>query len=219
MGRTFKSERDQRVYDIFADPNPPVSAYLYNHFKRGKAGVLRPKGPSPALAAWLAGHDAKDPKPMTNDTLTRVARIIDPRAWEFADKFAEHSGMRAEIAFETKPSLAKAQALLSEGLLKEDLGGSCGADSAAQGAVATLALFTISAQDLYDLTTHAATASSAAADDNKRRERDAWAQFDAIINRVRTQPADITDQDFELTPEEQAMADAAWKRHEAAGAK
>lgn len=44
----------------------------------------------------------------------------------------------------------------------------------------------ISDEDLKGLTTHAATASSAAADDNKRREREAWAAFDAIINRVRT---------------------------------
>lgn len=56
-------------------------------------------------------------------------------------------------------------------------------------------LFTISAADLADLVTHAATASSAAADDNKRRERDAWAKFDAIVERVRSCPADITDFD------------------------
>lgn len=42
----------------------------------------------------------------------------------------------------------------------------------------------ISKADLAALTTHAATASSAAADDNKRREREAWAQFDEVVERV-----------------------------------
>ena len=77
-------------------------------------------------------------------------------------------------------------------------------------------LFAGSAAGVAGLVTHAATASSAAADDNKRRERDAWAKFDAIVERVRSCPADITDQDFELSPAEQAMVDDAWKRHEAA---
>jgi hypothetical protein len=49
--------------------------------------------------------------------------------------------------------------------------------------------FTISEADLADLTTHAATASTAAADGNRRREREAWAKFDAIIERVRICPA------------------------------
>lgn len=45
-------------------------------------------------------------------------------------------------------------------------------------------LFEISLKDLHALTTHAAVASSAAADDNGRREREAWALFDNIITRV-----------------------------------
>lgn len=78
-------------------------------------------------------------------------------------------------------------------------------------------VFTICEADLAALVTHAATASNAAADDSKRREREAWAQFDAVVDRVKAQPADITDADFELTPADAAKIDAAWERHKAAG--
>jgi hypothetical protein len=42
-----------------------------------------------------------------------VARLIDPKAWEFYDRHKADPSMKAEIAIETKRSLVKADAILS----------------------------------------------------------------------------------------------------------
>jgi len=79
---------------------------------------------------------------MTNDTLTRVARIIDPSAFEEADQFPRDSWPFRGL-WKVDAAMDIAQDLLSEGLIKEELGGSCGADGAvrdAQGAPSAGAL-------------------------------------------------------------------------------
>lgn len=47
----------------------------------------------------------------------------------------------------------------------------------------------ISASELEDLITHAANASSAACHANRTREKEAWVQFDAIVEHVKANPA------------------------------
>lgn len=45
------------VYALFAaNPEAQRSSYLYDHYKRGRAGVMKPND-DPALQAWLAGAD------------------------------------------------------------------------------------------------------------------------------------------------------------------
>lgn len=51
--------KPDRVYEMFmADPEQCRSSYLYDHFKRGQQGVMRPVASQKlALAAWRAGRD------------------------------------------------------------------------------------------------------------------------------------------------------------------
>lgn len=51
----------------------------------------------------------------TNTTNSReaVARIIDPEAWAFADRHAGKPVLQPEVTFETRRSLAKADAIMA----------------------------------------------------------------------------------------------------------
>jgi hypothetical protein len=60
--RTFGTAVEQRTYDLFMRDDRPTRGDICDNFKRGRLGIMRPAGPSPALAAWLAGKDCGAPK-------------------------------------------------------------------------------------------------------------------------------------------------------------
>lgn len=51
--------------------------------------------------------------PLPEEVRAGIARIVDPKAWEFADRHGPNPIMKAEVAHEVRPSLAKADAILS----------------------------------------------------------------------------------------------------------
>jgi hypothetical protein len=47
------------IYQMFCDdPEAQRSSYLHDHYRRGRQGIMKPDGPSPALEAWKAGRDS-----------------------------------------------------------------------------------------------------------------------------------------------------------------
>lgn len=50
------------VYRLFRDtPDKGKTSELYNHYKRGRLGIMRPRPQQKlALAAWQAGRDTTD---------------------------------------------------------------------------------------------------------------------------------------------------------------
>lgn len=56
---------------------------------------------------------AKVAAPFSEIGREEIARVIDPEAWEFFDRHKANPVMKAEIAHETRASLAKADAILS----------------------------------------------------------------------------------------------------------
>jgi hypothetical protein len=53
--------RVEKVYRFYRDtPKPPARGHLYDHYKRGLAGIMEPsKTAKLAHAAWQAGRDKK----------------------------------------------------------------------------------------------------------------------------------------------------------------
>lgn len=54
----------ETVYRYFRDTDdPPKRGHLYDHYKRGLAGIMKPdKQATLALAAWQAGRDKAQSK-------------------------------------------------------------------------------------------------------------------------------------------------------------
>lgn len=57
--RKARRAANAEVYRLFReDPDSHASSYLANHYRRGQAGVHRPRPGSTADAAWRAGRDS-----------------------------------------------------------------------------------------------------------------------------------------------------------------
>lgn len=86
----------------YAHPDTPTDWRVTDHDigKDWPMLVVQPLYTRPAPATGSLDREA-------------VARIVDPRAWEFADRHRDNPVLRAEIKHETRASLAKADAILA----------------------------------------------------------------------------------------------------------
>jgi len=61
MTKRFNQTSDtEKIYKAFREnPEEFKSSYLYNHYKRGLVGIIKPTASEKnALAAWKAGRDS-----------------------------------------------------------------------------------------------------------------------------------------------------------------